>query len=464
MRDIGQSGPGGYAGDAVRQVRAGARRAGGMTWAIASSTGRMTRHLRGQPIFGQAIGLVSSLINFGTHDYPEETRRRLKILNFIAYLIGATTFIYCVQHLSTDIAAYWPLIIVNVALVSLAIIVPLSHRISPIAGGVIVVVVEWAALLLICAMIGSHAGVQLQYFIGAAAPFVVFGLERMRLVLATVISGAVLHVICWSQFPPETAWLDLPPEMITGIYTQASITTVAMIAAAVWYAFTLVEAAKAETDAVLRNILPDTVVTQLKQNPDAVIAQQHENVAVLFADIAGFVALSKSLGAERTVVILNDLIRRFDVLASEHGIEKIKTIGDAYMAAAGVPEPVDDPVGRMARFAMAMVVTAREVAAQHDINLALRTGIAVGPLTAGVIGARKFSYDIWGDTVNLAARLEGNSAPGRILVCPDCRTALEWRFDLEPRGEIEIKGVGRRPVWFIEHQQATRDEAAKSDV
>ncbi|MEO1718635.1 MAG: hypothetical protein AAFR23_00200 [Pseudomonadota bacterium] len=155
MRDIGQSGPGGYAGDAVRQVRAGARRAGGMTWAIASSTGRMTRHLRGQPIFGQAIGLVSSLINFGTHDYPEETRRRLKILNFIAYLIGATTFIYCVQHLSIDIAAYWPLILVNAALVSLAIIVPLSHRISPIAGGVIVVVVEWAALLLICAMIGS---------------------------------------------------------------------------------------------------------------------------------------------------------------------------------------------------------------------------------------------------------------------------------------------------------------------
>ncbi|MEO1720586.1 MAG: adenylate/guanylate cyclase domain-containing protein, partial [Pseudomonadota bacterium] len=402
-----------------------------------------------KPLIDQLAETVSWLANYGTEPYPEETRRRLKILNLIAYLIGATTLVYTLQHLTVDFAEYWPLIIVNAGLVSLAVVVPLSHRLSPIAGGVIVVIAEWVALLAIAAMVGAHAGVQLQYFIGAAAPFVVFGLERMRLVLATVITGLILHLVCWYRFPPEAAFLNATPDMINGIYTQAAITTSALIAASVWYAFTLVEAAKAETDALLRNILPDAIVEQLKRDPSAEVAERHERVAVLFADIAGFVALSKSLGAQRTVEILNALIRDYDDLAERHGVEKIKTIGDAYMAAAGVPQSVADPERRLAAFARDMVTTAERLASKYDVALTLRTGMAVGPVTAGVIGTRKFSYDIWGDTVNLAARLESASAPGRILICPDCNTALHPHFELEPQGEIEIKGVGARPVWFL---------------
>lgn len=400
---------------------------------------------------GNAIRVASEL---GTARYPEEVRRRLKILNMIAYLIAFTTLIYAVQHIWIDYARYAPLIWVNLALVPIAVVVPAAHRFSPIAGGLVIVIAEWIALTFITALVGSHSGVHLQYFVGAAAPFVVFGLERIRLVLATVVSGLALHLYCWFGFPPESAWLRPDPAMVDGIYTQAAITTSGLIAAAVWYAFSLADAAKAETDRLLRNILPDEIVERLRVDPDASVADSHPHAAVMFADISGFVALAKSLGPERVVELLNEMVRNFDQLADEHGVEKIKTIGDAYMAAAGVPVPVPDPEVRLARFASAMLREIADVRQRHGLDIELRIGMASGPLMAGVIGTRKFTYDIWGDTVNLAARLENASAPGRVLICPDCQTVLQHHFALESHGEINIKGVGPRPVWFLSAERA----------
>ncbi|MGF1651238.1 MAG: adenylate/guanylate cyclase domain-containing protein [Hyphomicrobiaceae bacterium] len=395
-------------------------------------------------------GLVVWLAELNTHSYPEATRRRLKILNMIAYLIAATTLAYAVQHTLYDYQQHAPLIWVNVALVSLGVIVPLAHRVNDVAGGVVVVASEWIALTLISAMVGANAGVQLQFFIGTAAPFVVFGLERIRLVLATVISGVALNLFCWFQFPPEAAWLDAAPEMVDGIYVQAAITTGALIAASVWYAFKLAESAKAETDRLLRNILPDQVVERLKAAPDEGIADVHHDTAVMFADISGFVALSRRLGPDRVVALLNDIVRSFDVLAERHGVEKIKTIGDAYMAAAGVPESVPDPAARLARFALAIRAQLADIAMRRGIDVRVRIGIASGPLMAGVIGTRKFSYDIWGDTVNLASRLESACEVDRILVCARCAEALAETFVLMQRGEIEIRGVGNQSVWTLE--------------
>jgi adenylate cyclase len=392
---------------------------------------------------------LKRLSEAGTQGYPEDVRRRLKILNMIAYLIGLTTLIYALQHTVVAYERYAPLIWVNAALVPLAVLVPLAHRYSPILGGLLIVVAEWIALTVISALVGANSGVHLQYFVGAAAPFVVFGLERLRLVLLTVASGLCLHVICWFIFPASAAILDPEPHVVNGIYAQAAITTAVLIAASVWYAFSLTEAAKAETDRLLRNILPDPIVERLKLQPDKGIADAYPHATVLFADISGFVALSKSLGPDRIVALLNELVRSFDELADQHGIEKIKTIGDAYMAAAGVPTPVDHPEKRMAEFAHAMLGVVADVRSRHGIELHLRIGMASGPLMAGVIGTRKFSYDVWGDTVNLAARLESASNRGQILTCPDCRTALEPFFELEPHGEIDIKGVGLRPVWFV---------------
>jgi adenylate cyclase len=177
---------------------------------------------------------------------------------------------------------------------------------------------------------------------------------------------------------------------------------------------------------------------------------------VIFTDISGFVALSMKLGPERVVELLNDIVRRFDERAQAYGVEKIKTIGDAYMAVAGVPQPHPRPACAAAALATDMLAIVADARARNDIDLAIRVGIATGPVTAGVIGTHKFSYDVWGDTVNLAARLESASRPGRILVCEKTCDALrrdheasgECRF--EPAGRLEIKGQGQKPAWFIQ--------------
>ncbi len=250
--------------------------------------------------------------------------------------------------------------------------------------------------------------------------------------------------------------------MADSLYVQGAVTTVVLIAACVWYAFSLVERAKAETDAVLRNVLPDAIVERLKASPGKVIADQIDDASIMFADISGFVALARGLGAEQTVDLLSRIVSQFDALAVRHGVEKIKTIGDAYMVVSGLPEPVPDHTARLARMAFDMFDCIARLRNETGLNINIRVGLASGPVTAGVIGTRKFSYDVWGDAVNLASRLEGLSAPGRVLVCPSCRAKLGDEFAFEPRGPIDIKGIGTQETWFLVARSAADEPVTPS--
>ncbi len=395
---------------------------------------------------GQGIGRLAEA---GTGGYPPDVKRRLMILNLIAYLIVVSTLVYAIQHAVLDYDTYKPIIWINLALVIAALAVPFAHRINEISGALIIVVAEWAALIAFSMYLGHASGVHLQYFVGAAAPFVVFGLQRLWLVIPVILSGLALHLASWFWFPEKTALIPADKEVIDSIYVQAAITTVALIAASVYYAFRLAEQAKAETDNLLRNILPDAVVQRLKAKPDAVIADQFNDASVLFADISGFVALARTLGSAETVALLNEIVTEFDGLAKANGVEKIKTIGDAYMVASGIPEPREDHLPRLANMGLEMLQTLNRIADARGLPLAIRIGIASGPVMAGVIGKHKFTYDVWGDAVNLAARLENLSEPGRILVCPRCKKLLESGFAFESRGEVDIKGLGPREVFFL---------------
>ncbi|HJZ45033.1 MAG TPA: adenylate/guanylate cyclase domain-containing protein, partial [Hyphomicrobiaceae bacterium] len=145
----------------------------------------------------------------------------------------------------------------------------------------------------------------------------------------------------------------------------------------------------------------------------------------------------------------NEMMQRFDRLAVTHGVEKIKTVGDAYMAAAGVPEPVADHAPRLARLSLAMLHAAQQLSRDFGVPLHLRIGIASGPVMAGVIGAKRLTYDVWGDTVNLASRLEGQSDAGRVLVARATRERLDGLFALEPAGTLDLKGFGVEEAWFL---------------
>ena len=392
---------------------------------------------------------MGRLAEAGTAGYPTDIKRRLMILNVFAYLIIVSTVGFALQCGLTEGAEYRPLVFINLIIAMVVAFVPFAHRFSEIAGGLLIVVTEFVALTAIASLLGRDGGTALMLVVGAAAPFFVFGLERVRLAVCVAALALVLHLYIWFSNPPGTASIAADPRILNDLYTQSAITTFGLIAVTVWYAFRLVENAKAETDRLLRNILPDKIVARLKSEPDRLIADNFESASILFSDISGFVPLSRSLGAAKVVDLLNTIVREFDAMAARHGVEKIKTIGDAYMAAAGIPDPTPDHTERVARMGLDMLTFIDALRAETGIDIGIRIGIASGPVMAGVIGTQKFSYDVWGDTVNLASRLESRSVPGRILICPACRNRLEHAFTFERRGEIEIKGVGLQETFFV---------------
>jgi adenylate cyclase len=397
----------------------------------------------------RAKAWLGRLIEYGTDGYAPEVRTRLKILNVVAYLIAAFTLLYAIQQLVADARLFAPAIALNLAVVVVALLVPLAHRINDIAGALLITVAEFVALFLFAALFGTASGIHLQYFAGPAAFFVIFGPRRLILILVLTAIACVLHLAAATMFPSATARIPVDAKVLDSLYVTAALTTFTMIGAVVYYAFRLAEQARAETEALLRNILPESIVDRLKAAPDVAIADACDDASVLFSDLKGFVTLAKSLGPQRTVALLNELTHRFDRLAAEHGVEKVKTIGDAYMAVAGVPQPAADHALRMARMSRAMLQVANEVGGTWNVALAMRVGIASGPVMAGVIGAARLSYDVWGDTVNLAARLENQSVAGRVLISRETRARLDGFFEVEARGALDIRGLGAEQTWYL---------------
>jgi len=210
----------------------------------------------------------------------------------------------------------------------------------------------------------------------------------------------------------------------------------------------LLLAEQERSEGLLLNILPAPIAARLKQGKQ-VIADDFPEVTVLFADLVDFTRRSRDTTPERVVEVLDDLFSALDALAERHGLEKIKTVGDAYMVVGGLPEPRPDHARRVADMALAV----REEVPRHldpaGQPLAVRIGIDTGPVVAGVIGRRKFSYDLWGDTVNVASRMESTGVPGCIQVTDRVHRRLRDGYRFERRGPVEIKGKGELVTWFL---------------
>lgn len=204
-----------------------------------------------------------------------------------------------------------------------------------------------------------------------------------------------------------------------------------------------------ESDKLLLNVLPPSIAKRLKAGEEHIV-DRCERTTVLFADIVGYTRLAGSVEPEVLLKMLTTIFRRFDEIMTEVGMEKIKTIGDAYMAAAGVPEACQRPEKCAAKAAILMRSSLEKINSELGLSLMIRIGIHSGPVMAGVIGCQKFSYDLWGDTVNFASRLESHGLPGRIHISEDVREALNGDFRCIPRGPVEIKGKGERETFWLE--------------
>ena len=242
---------------------------------------------------------------------------------------------------------------------------------------------------------------------------------------------------------------NLPSAVVIAFFAMnfAAVSTVILVL--LRYFLGLLELEQEKSERLLLNVLPREIAAILKED-NQTIADQYEAVSVLFADVVGSTALAVRLPPRTLVDVLNDAFSYFDSLVDKYGIEKIRTIGDNYMVASGVPHPRHDHAQALANLALEM----NEYVATHDVlgdmPLRFRIGMNVGPLVAGVIGHKKFHYDIWGDAVNTASHMESHGVPGKIQITRATYELIKKEFVCQPRGLVEIKGKGQMETWFLE--------------
>ena len=203
-----------------------------------------------------------------------------------------------------------------------------------------------------------------------------------------------------------------------------------------------------KSERLMLNILPQSIATRLKAGDES-ISDSYQNATILFSDLVGFTTMSSGKTAEELVFLLNDLFKRFDTRATSLGLEKIKTIGDAYMVAGGLPTNDDEHAVRVTKMALGMYEDLEAFNKEHGMELDMRIGINSGPVVAGVIGHSKFSYDLWGNTVNTASRMESTCLPGKVQVSPSTYEQIKGHFDVQENQVIECKGLGQIMTYFV---------------
>jgi adenylate cyclase len=241
---------------------------------------------------------------------------------------------------------------------------------------------------------------------------------------------------------------ELPAEMIRA-FAVLNIAGVSLIGFTMLTAFAVQrEEAQGRVESLLLNVLPREIAERLKEAPQR-IADHFDESSILFADVVDFTPLSSRLEPTEIVGLLDRLFTAFDELADRYGVEKIKTIGDCYMVAAGVPAPRADHAHALASMALEMRERAAECVAEGDHGLRLRIGISSGPVVAGVIGRRRFLYDLWGDTVNMASRMESHGTPGEVQITGSTCELLRDEFECVPLGRVDVKGKGPVETWRL---------------
>jgi guanylate cyclase len=266
-------------------------------------------------------------------------------------------------------------------------------------------------------------------------------------VVVFLASGLVGEL--WRGLPLTPAWFNTTMLALNVVVASVIVfTLLAIFAQQRGEALAALRTEQDKAENLLLNILPKSIAEKLKAESQT-IADQFDAASILFADVVDFTPLSERMSAAEVVGMLDHLFSHFDELADRHGLEKIKTIGDCYMVAAGVPAPRPDHARAMAQMALEMTEAMRSQDGVGHLGLELRIGINSGPVVAGVIGRKRFLYDLWGDAVNTASRMESSGTPGRIQVTRATYELLKDEFRFEHRGRVDVKGKGEMETWYL---------------
>ena len=384
----------------------------------------------------------------------EELRQKKALLVRLAILIAPISFVWGCLYLSLgSLVGIAPLVYFAVSVGSLVVFARTRRfqlflvtqlvdiLLAPTAGGLMLTggflpsggVGLWGILAPLGALVFLELRQAVWWFVAFVVVFVVTG-----------VAGEVLF-----------SDVDLPVWFISMMLASnvvgaaaVSFTLLASFAHERNAALMALRAEQEKAEALLLNILPRSIAERLKASAHT-IADDFGAASILFADVVGFTPLAQRLPPAEMVGILDQLFSRFDVLVERHGLEKIKTIGDCYMAAAGVPNPDEDHARKAALLALAMRDVLATPAVAGEPGLELRIGINSGPVVAGVIGTKRFLYDLWGDAVNTASRMESHGTPGEIQITRATYELVKDQFVCEPRGTILVKGKGPMETWYL---------------
>jgi adenylate cyclase len=388
-----------------------------------------------------------------TQHQAEAAARQRRVLTVTTRIGAIVSVFFGVQQFLIATDAWW-LAYLNVGSAVAFLLIPHLYRFGDLLPPVVFYVVAYAVITTSTIYLGSGIGLHFYFVVAAAIALLVLGIDHVELASVMAVLGAVAVVTLELLVPHDTgSQPDWAFKMGFVINTAAAWV---LVVATVWYA--LRETARAEaameteyrrSESLLTNILPASIAERLKNPTHDVIADKYDDASVLFADIAGYTTRASDTSPTDLVRFLDALYTDLDALVDRHGLEKVKTSGDSYMVVSGVPEERADHLEALACLALDMAAAVAGLTDAKGRAVPLRIGLASGPVVAGVVGARKFFYDVWGDAVNVASRMEATDVEGRIQVPNDVYERLNGRFAFEERGEIDVKGKGVMRTWYL---------------
>ncbi|OBG35806.1 adenylate/guanylate cyclase domain-containing protein [Mycobacterium sp. E3198] len=395
--------------------------------------------------------------------YAASAARRGRILMITAWLAVMVSVSFVVVQVATG-SWTWQVSSINVIGAMVFAMVPWLQRFGELVAPLTFIGAAYVSVFASCLDVGTGSGSQFFFLVGACIVVLLLGIEHILLAsaLAAVAAGLIIAV---EFLVPENTGLQPAWATSTGFVVTA-ISSVVMVVVTVWFALrdtaraeAVMEAQYDRSETLLENMLPASIAERLKEPGRGVIADKYDDATVLFADIVGFTERASATPPADLVRFLDRLYGAFDALVDKHGLEKIKVSGDSYMVVSGVPRPRPDHAQALADFALDMTNVAAGLKDPHGEPVPLRVGMACGPVVAGVVGSRRFFYDVWGDAVNVASRMEATDSVGRIQVPEAMYQRLKDDFVLQERGRIEVKGKGPMRTWYLIGRKATERSA-----
>ncbi|MGY4651483.1 adenylate cyclase [Mycobacterium sp. URHB0021] len=404
---------------------------------------------------------LESRVPARTRHQAERVARHLGVLTVAARIGAVVSAFFGVQQLLIGPDVLW-MGILNLVSAVIFLFIPVLYRFGEIVAPLVFFVVAYASITVIGWHVGTGSGMQFYFLVAATLMVLILGIDHMMLASALAALGAGTAIALEFWVPDDTG--VLPQWARTSGFVITTVSAWVLVVATVWYALREIARARdameseyERSERLLTNILPATIAERLKDPSRTIIADKYDDASILFADIAGYTKRASNMTPSELVRFLDRLYTDLDALVDKHGLEKVKTSGDSYMVVSGVPEPRDDHIEALACLALDMAEAVAGLRDPHGREVPLRIGLAAGPVVAGVVGARKFFYDVWGDAVNVASRMETTDVEGRIQVPQNVYERLDHAFELEERGDIEIKGKGVMHTWYL---MARRDDAA----